>query len=166
MKNTHILYGFLTALAIIIINVILYITNNAFHTWSQYVSYVPLLIGLILNANAFSKANDEGVTFGKLFSSCYKACAIITIVVIAWSFIAVAIFPDMVDKAMEAAKERMMEKGNVSQEQLDQGIAMMQKGFKLLMVIGVIVMYIVFGALLSLVAAAIAKKKPATTMPY
>jgi uncharacterized membrane protein len=124
------------------------------------------MIGLILNANAFSKANDEGVTFGKLFSSCYKACAIITIVVIVWSFISIAIFPEMVDKAMEVAKQRMAEKGGVTQEQMDQSIAMVQKGFKVFMVIGVIVMYMVFGALFCLLAAAVAKKKPATTMPY
>jgi len=166
MKNTHIVYGFVTALAIIIVNLVLYVTGNAFNSWAQYVGYVPFLIGLILNANAFSKANEEGVTFGKLFASCYKACAIITLVVLAWSYIAFAIFPDMMDKGMEMARQKMSERGNISQEQMDQGMEMTRKYFKVFMAMGIIFGYMFVGAIFSLIGAGLAKKKPTTTMPY
>lgn len=152
------MYGFITALAIIIVNLILYITGNAFRSWSQYISYIPFLLGIILNANAFSKANDNFVSFGNVFRSCFKASAIITLCVLAWSFISLAIFPDIVEKAMEMAREGMVKRG-MSDEQIEKGMGFMAKSFKLFMAMGVIFWEMLMGAIFSLIGAAVAKKK-------
>jgi len=156
--NTHLLYGALTAVAMIIVNVLLYVTNNAFQSWAQWVGYIPFLVGIVLNAQAFSKANDGYISFGQAFSSCFKACAIITLITLVWSFAAMAIFPEMQDKAMEVARERMTTKG-MSDEQIEQGIQMTQKYFKVFMVAGIVFGTMFVGAIFSLIGAATAKRK-------
>ena len=157
-KQTHIMYGFLTALAMIIVNIVLYIAGLAFEPWAQWVSYIPFVIGIVMNAMAFSKANDEYVTFGNVFSSGFKASSIIALTMLVWSFIFMMIFPEMKDKAMEMTRERMAHQ-QVSDEQADQAIEMTKKYFTVFMVAGVIFGTLFFGAIFSLVGAAIAKKK-------
>ena len=159
MKNTHMTYGFVTALVIIVVSVVLYVAGLAFKPGMQYITYLPFLIGVILNGVAFSNANNNYVTFGNVFSSCFKACAIITLVILVWSFISLAIFPEMKDKAMEMAREKMAKNPNMTDEQIDMAINMTKKYFTLFMVMGVVFGYMIFGAIFSLIGAAIAKKK-------
>ena len=158
MKQTHIPYAVVTAIVMIIIGVGLYVGGLAFNSWSQYVGLVPFLIGILLNAVAFSKANDHFVTFGNVFGSGFKAIAIITIIMLVWSFIAVAIFPEMITKGMEMAREGMLKKG-MTDDQIDKGIEMAQSHFKLFMAMGVIFQYVFWGVIFSLVGGLIAKKK-------
>lgn len=157
-KNTHIPYAVVTAIVMIIANLSLYLADLSFEPWSQWVGYGIFLIGIILNAMAFSKANDGYVTFGNVFSSGFKASAVITLITLAWSFISLWIFPEMAEKGMEIARERMAQRG-MSDEQIDQGLEMTHKYFKLFMVMGVVFGTMFFGAIFSLIGAAIAKKK-------
>lgn len=158
MKQTHIMYALVTGIVMIILGVILYIAGVAFKPGMQYVSYIPFLIGIILNAIAFSKANDGFVTFGNVFSSCFKACAVITLMSLVWAFIAMMIFPDMMEKGMEIARQKMSEQG-MSDEKMEQAMEWTRKYFKAFMTAGIVFGYMFWGALFSLIAAAIAKKK-------
>jgi hypothetical protein len=162
--NTHLVYGAIIGLAMVIVNVILYVADLSFNNWAQWISHIPFIIGLILNAQAFSKANNADITFGQAFGSGFKASAVIALITLVWSFIAMAVFPEMQEKGMEVARARMTEKG-MSDEQIEQGIQMTQKYFKVFMVAGVIFGTMFFGAIYSLIAAAIAKKNPNNGMP-
>lgn len=157
-KNTHIPYAFVTALVMIIIGLVLHLADLSYEAWVQWLSYGIFLVGIITNAVAYSKANDGFVSFGNVFSSGFKASAIITLVMLAWSFISIMIFPEIVERGMEMTRERM-ENQNMSEEQLEQGMAMSQKYFKLFMTMGIVFGFMVAGALFSLIGAAIAKKK-------
>ena len=161
LKKTHLMYGFIIGLIMIIINVILYMTGVAFNPDMQYInylSYLPFLIGIILNGIAFSKANDGFVTFGNVFGSCFKACAIVTIVLLVWSIASLAIFPDIKQKGLEMIQQSMVKK-NLSDEQIDKAMEMTKKSFSLFMIAGVIFGTMFWGALFSLLGAAFAKKK-------
>ncbi|MEZ5017694.1 MAG: DUF4199 domain-containing protein [Flavipsychrobacter sp.] len=158
LKQTHKQYGLITGLAMMVIGLILYVLDLSFESWTQYVVYLPFLLGLILNANAFSKANNGYVTFGQTFSSCFKAVAIITIIGVAWALLSFYIFPEMVDKAIEAARERMIQQGNTDEE-IEMGMKFMTgKYLKIVMIGSVMLMYMIVGAIFSLIAAATAKK--------
>lgn len=161
LKNTHIVYGFIIAIIMIIINVILYMTGMAFNPDMQYInylSYVPYLIGIILNGIAFSKINDGNVSFGNVFGSCFKACAIVTIVLLVWSFVSFAVFPDLKEKGLEMVHQSML-KRNMSDEQIDSAMEMTRKSFKVFMIAGIIFGTMFWGALFSLLGAAFARKK-------
>lgn len=162
LKQTHIMYGFIIGLIMIIVNVILYMTGLAFNratAWVSYLAYIPFLAGIILNGAAFSKANDGFVTFGNVFASCFKASAIITLILLVWAFISLAIFPDIKDKGIEMARESMMRGQNISDDQMDKALEMTRKYFTTFMVAGVLFGTMIWGALFSLLGAAFAKKK-------
>jgi len=158
MKQTHMMYALVTGIIMIILGVILYMAGVAFKPGMQYVSDIPFLIGIIMNGMAFSKANDGFVTFGNVFSSCFKASAIITLMSLVWAFIALMIFPEMVDKGMEIAQQKMAEQG-MSGEKMDQAMEMTKKYFKVFMIGGIVFGMMFYGLIFSLISAAIAKKK-------
>lgn len=158
-KQTHIAYGFITGLAMVIVNAILEVTKLSANPALQWLGMLIMLAGLILNAQAFSKANNADITFGQAFGSCFKATAIIALVMIAWGLIAFMVFPGMEDRMLEKAQDDMLKK-NMSEEQIDKAITMTKKYFKVFAVAGALFGTLFFGAIGSLIAAAIAKKKP------
>ncbi len=162
MVQTHKTYGLLTALAMIIVGVIMHITNVAYTTkWASWVSYIPFLIGIILNANAFSKANGANITFGQAFSSGFKACAIIALLLIVWSLLSVyVVFPDMKERSIQMAIDQMNEQPGMTDEQIDAAVSMTKKFYLPFLIGGAVFGTMFFGAIFSLIGAAIAKKNP------
>lgn len=162
--QTHKNYGLITALVMIVVGTALYLANLSFENWAQWIVYIPFLGGLILNAQAYSKANGGYVTFGQAFSSCFKATAVITLIMLAWTILSVYIFPDMKDRAFERAQMQMEGQGS-SEEQVEMALNMTRKYFMLFLVLGVLFGYMFFGAVFSLIAAATVKKRPGTPPP-
>ncbi|MBS1615962.1 MAG: DUF4199 domain-containing protein [Bacteroidetes bacterium] len=159
-KQTHIMYGFLTSLALIILFVAFEVTGLSEHKGVQFIGWAVMLAGLILNAFAFTKANQAEVTFGQVFGSCFKATAIITIVMVIWSMLMFQIFPGMEPKMLDKAREGMSAQKGMTDEQIEKGMAMTQKYFKVFIAAGALFGTLIEGLIFSLIAAAIAKKKP------
>ena len=158
-QQTHLMYGLITGIACVLLSIIFYVTGLSFKPWAQWVGYIPFLVGMILNAQAYSKANEGFVSFGEVFSSCFKGTAVVTLIVLAWSFIMIYIFPELKEKGMEIARQKM-EENNMSEEQIDQAIEMTKKFFVAFMFGGILFGYLFYGAIISLIAAATAKRKP------
>jgi hypothetical protein len=158
--QTHVPYGFVTALGLILIAVILEVLNLNDKPGMQWLGYAIMLTGLILNARAFSKANQADVRFGEVFSSCFKATAIIAIVMFAWSFILPLIFPGIYERMMEKAHEEMLKNPQMSEEQVETAMNYTKKFFKVLIHAGALFGTLIGGLFFSLIAAAIAKKNP------
>jgi hypothetical protein len=144
----------------IIVGVILEVTKLSDKRGMPFIGMAVFLGGIILNAMAFSKANNADITFGQAFGSGFRATAIVAIVMVVWSFISLMIFPDIYDRAIEKAQNDMSNKGEMSEEQMDMAINFTKKYFKVLMVAGALFGTLVMGAIFSLVGAAIAKKAP------
>ena len=157
--QTHVKYGGITGAAIVILGLILYVADLSFKPGMNYVAQLPFLIGIILNAMAYSKANDQYVTFGNVFSSGIKASLIVTVISLVWTFLALLIFPEMKDKAIEISEQALMDQ-NMSDEQIEMGMGATKKFFTLFMVLGVLFGTMFWGAIFSLIGGAIAKKKP------
>ena len=158
-KQTHIMYGFISGIAMVIISLILYVTGQTFKTGMSYIAYVPFVIGVILNGIAYSKANDGFVTFGNIFGSCFKTSMIVAIVVVFWSIISMFIFPEMKDKAIEYARETMAKNPTRTDEAMDMSINVMKKYFNAFMIAGALFGTLFYGAIFSLIGAAVGQKK-------
>ena len=163
-KNTHMKYGFVTGLIMIVVGAILYISGVALKPGMQYVSYIPFIIGLILNANAFTKANDGFVTYGNVFTSCFKATAIITLLLLVWALLSPIVFPHMKDEILEMTHKKLAENPKMTDENIDMAMNMTKKYWTVFMVGGVVFITLFWGAIFSLIAAAIPKKKGAAPM--
>jgi hypothetical protein len=160
-KNTHLQYGLITGIAMVITGLIIYMTGVSFKPGMSYVgylAYLPLVVGILMNAMAYSKANGGAVTFGNVFLSCFKVSMIVSVIMVVWSILSIYIFPEMKDKIMEAARESMEKKQNMSQESIDAGLGFMQKFWNVFMILGALFGTLLYGVLISLIGGLIAKK--------
>lgn len=159
MQQTHKMYGLFTGLALIILALVLHFSDLSYESWAKWLQFAIFLVAILLNAMAFSKANDHHITFGNAFSSGFKMTSIVTLILIAWTLISLQIFPEIKDKALEIAMTEM-EKQNLSEEQAEKGLSMWRDNFTVLSIGAVLLAYMFWGLVFSLLAAAIAKKKP------
>jgi len=164
-KQTHIPYGLVTGLAMIVIGVILQVTNMNFAPGIKWLGIVPFIIGIILNGIAFSKANDANVTFGKVYGSCFKATAIIAIVMFVWSLASLFIFPNMKDQMIEMTRAEMAKNPGMSEEIIEKSISITRKFYTSFLLGGALFGSLLYGAIFSLIGAAVAKKKPQPVFP-
>ncbi len=95
LVETHKKFGLYTGLALSAVLAIVYVVKMQDAAWVRYLPVVIIAGGILGNAFAFSKANGGAVTFGQLFTSCFKATAILTIIVMAWTLISTYVFPEM-----------------------------------------------------------------------
>ncbi len=152
--------GIVISLILIVIALISYFLNMNTNSWLQYVSYAVFIIGIILSVNIFGKQIDHNSTFGNYFAHGFKIAALVTAIMIIYIVIFVYLFPDLREKAMEAARTRMESQGNMSQEQINQGLFFTKKFFMVFIIAGTLLGYLIFGALASLIGAGITKKNP------
>jgi len=165
-KQTHIPYGLLSGIAMIIISVILKFAGVDLKSGLQYLAYIPFLAGIIMAGMAFSKANDGFVTFGNVFGSCFKAAIIVTLLIVAWSIISIYLFPDMKEKALATAREAMMKDKRTTDEQIDMVMGITKKYWTPILIGSALLGTLFYGAIFSLIGAAVAKKngpRPFTT---
>lgn len=159
-KQTHLTYGLVIGLAMIVVNAVLLVTKLNTNPLLGFLGFAVFIAGIIMNAIAYSKANDADITFGQAFSSCFKATAIVAIVTVAWSLISLMIFPNMMEESIEKARLDMVSKGQMSEEQIEMALGYTRKFFKPLMIAGALFGTLFAGAIFSLIGAAVAKKNP------
>ncbi|MCD6065015.1 MAG: hypothetical protein K0R82_2926 [Flavipsychrobacter sp.] len=159
MQQTHKMYGLFTALALVVIGLVLHFAGLSSEKWTGWLQYGVFLVGILLNASAFSKANDHHITFGNAFSSGFKMTAIVTLIMIAWTLISLQIFPEIKEMALDIARTEM-EKQNMGEEQTDKAIKMWEDNFTVLTIGVVLLTFMFWGLVFSLLGAAVAKKKP------
>ncbi len=159
-KETHITYGLITGVAMVIVGLILYLTGLAFKPGMQYVAYIPFFAGIILNALAYSKANDGHISFGNAFGSCFKASMIVALVIVVWSVLSMYIFPEMKEKALEMAREQMAKNQKMTDDQIDMSLTIAKKYWNAFLIAGAIFGTLLYGVVFSLIGAVIAGKKP------
>lgn len=158
-KQTHIVYGFVTGIIMVVVGLVLYVTGLAFKSQAMsYVAQIPFLIGVIMNAMAYSKANEGFVTFGNVFGSCFKMSMIVALVMTAWSFISMFVFPEMKDKALTMMQEQMVKNPKVTDEQVEMSVNMMKNNWNAILIAGAIFGTLFYGAIFSLIGGAVAKK--------
>jgi hypothetical protein len=157
---SHIVAGLTIAAVLVIYSILLNYMDLSQNQSMGWLSYIILIGGLIVFINLYGKAKDHQVTFGNLFSYGFKATAIITLIMIVFIIIFFMAFPEFKDKIVDAAREGMEKQGNMTDDQIDQGLEMFERNFILFSAGGALFMYLILGAIGSLIGAAITKKQP------
>jgi len=152
--------GIVISLILIVIALISYFLNMNTTSWLQYVSYAVFIVGIILSVNIYGKEIDHNSTFGNYFAHGFKVAALVTVIMIIYIVIFVNIFPDVREKAIEAARTRMQSQGKMTQDQISQELLFNKKFFIVFIIAGTLLGYLIFGALASLIGAGITKKNP------
>jgi len=152
--------GIVISLILIVIALITYFLNMNTSSWLQYISYAVFVIGIIWSVNMYGKQIDHNSTFGNYFAHGFKIAALVTAIMIIYIVIFVYLFPDVREKAMDAARTKMQSQGKMTQDQINQALVFTKKFFMVFIIAGTLLGYLIFGALASLIGAGITKKNP------
>ena len=152
--------GIIISLILIVIALVTYFLDLNPEGPSRYLSFGIFMVGVILSVNIYGKQIDHNATFGNYFAHGFKVAALVTAIMIIYVAIFVNLFPDVKEKAMEMARKKMEEKGNLSQDVINQGVEITKKFFMVFIIAGTLLGYLIFGAIASLIGSAITNKNP------
>ena len=155
-----IMKGVIISLLLIVLSMIAYFTGQETASWNRWLGNIILCGGILWACITYGKQLNNNVTFGNVFAHGFKVSAIVTIFLILFSIIFFLLFPEVKEKALEIARADMEKRGNISEEQIEQGIAITRKFF-FVFTIGVLMfVYMIIGTIASLIGAAVTKKDP------
>ena len=125
----------------------------------QWIIYCIFFAGIIFSIYQYGKQVNNNSTFGNYFAHGFKVSAMVTILMIAFLVIFMTVFPEFKEKAMDEAKKSMSSK-NLSEEQVEKALDITKKFFMVFLIGGALLGYLLFGAIASLIGAAVTKKDP------
>lgn len=159
--TTHIVKGLIIALILIVVSVIGHVTNLAFENWYNWIGTVIFFGGVVWSVNVYGKQMNNNVTFGNLFAHGFKTTAVITCIVFVFTVLTIyVLFPDFVDQMIQKQIDEARKANNLSDEQVEQGMAMAKKIGSIGVLAGSIIGSLIVGALGALIGAATTKKNP------
>ena len=158
--TSHILKGAILGGISILFSVIIYVFNLYTTQWLSWISYAIFIGGIIYGNILFANQNENNVTFGNIFAHGFKTTAVVIVITVLYTVLSLFIFPDMVDKIIEISRTAMAKNPQMTDEMIEQGIAMTKKLFLPFAIAGAIFFTGFFGAIGSLIGAAVAKKNP------
>jgi hypothetical protein len=159
--TSHVLKGLLISAFFIIFSVCIYVFNLFDISWLSWISYLVLVGALVYGAILYSNQNNHNVTFGNLFAHGFKTTAVVIVITSVFSFISIKfLFPDMIDKVLAISRKQMEKNPQLSDEMVENALAMTKKYFLPFAIGGGIITNGIIGAIGSLIGAGIAKKDP------
>ena len=156
---SHLIAGIIIAGLIIVYTIILYFSGMQSNQALGWVSYGILILGVIFFVQAFGKANGYHLTFGNLFAYGFKISAFSALIFIAFIVLFNFIFPEFKEKIFETARQNMETQGKYTEDQINTGMEMTRKFFTVFIIAGSLFFFALFGAIGSLIGAAITKKE-------
>jgi drug/metabolite transporter (DMT)-like permease len=152
--------GILIALVLIVLALVTYFLDLQPNGPLQWVGYAIFLGGIIWSVMSYGKQMDYNSGFGNYFAHGFKVAALVTAIMIIYVILFIFIFPDFKEKAIDQARKSMQEKNTLTQEQINAGLELTRKFFMVFLIGGTLLGYLFFGALASLIGAAVTKKDP------
>ena len=157
---SHIAAGLVIGAILIAYSCALYFTNTNQTGIYGWLPVIFILIGLIIFINLYGKAMNNQVSFGNLFAYGFKTTAFLTLIVIAFTVIFFLAFPEIKEKTFELSRQKMEEKGNLTDDEIDKAMNSFKSMFWVYSIGGIILIYAIIGAVGSTIGAAITQKKP------
>ena len=161
---SHIAAGLIVGAILIIYSCFLYFTGIEQRGIYGWLPIIIIVAGLVLFISLYGKSQNNQVSFGGLFAYGFKTTAFLTLIVIAFTVIFFLLFPEIREKMLETTRQKMEERGNLTEDEIDKGLATFKKMFWVFTVGGIMLVYAIVGAVGSVLGAAITKKKPVSPL--
>ena len=161
----HFVAGLIIDAILIAYSLILNFTGQNQNQTLGLLSYVILIAALIYFITQYGKALNYNAGFGKLFGYGFKITAIVTLITLIFTMIFFTVFPEYKEQIMDAMRtemEKQVDAGKVQESQADSIVSTYESRFMLLTGAGILFMYLLIGAIGSLIGAAVTKKNPPT----
>ncbi|WP_426587698.1 DUF4199 domain-containing protein [Mucilaginibacter sp. R-33] len=126
----------------------------------KYLNFLPFIAFLLLTQKEYKDQLGGYITYGEGFLSGFLYAIFTGVFVAVFTYVYYAILsPEMVNKALTASRAQMEAKGNLSQDQIDNALSMVSKYFAVIATVSVVFIYAIFGAIVSLISAAVFKNE-------
>lgn len=167
LMKSSLTYGIYLGIVSILFSVVLYVLGYTFEKWVQYASY-PITIGAIIWAQfAYRKSLGNEMTYGQALGIGIMTVVFASVLSAIYTYILFAfIDPSLQEQLRLVTEQRIVEQGNVPEEQLDTVVEMMTKFQKpWIMAVSVIFMSAIIGLIVSLITGIFTKKNPSDEVP-
>jgi drug/metabolite transporter (DMT)-like permease len=152
--------GLVIGLILIIISLAIYFANIDVNGPVKWAGFIVFIVGIIWSVNSYGKQVDYNSTFGNYFAHGFKVSAVVTILMIIYLVIFIALFPDFKEKMLEQTRAGMRQNDKMTEEQITQAMEISRKFFMVGIIGFTLLGYLFVGAIASLIGAAITKKQP------
>jgi len=146
----------------IVITYIFQFTNVDQSSGIKYISTIPFIVYLFLVQKEYKDQLGGYISFGKAFSTGFKYAVFSGIILAVFTYLYLAILsPQIYDKAMADAQQKLTDQGTLSSEQIDTTMEISRKYGVIFATVGIVIFDAFIGAILALIGAAIFKhEKP------
>jgi hypothetical protein len=151
--------GLVIGLILVVLGLVIYFLKIDINGPIKWIGYIVFIGGIIWSVTSYGKQINYNSTFGNYFAHGFKVSALVTAILIIYIVVFNLLFPDFKEMAIEQSRKAMIEK-NIPQDQMQKALDITQKFFMVFVVGGTLVVYLIVGAISSLVGAAITKKEP------
>lgn len=158
--TSTVIKGFILGLIMIVVTLGLTFSGLGTDSSFKWLSYAVFIAGVVVSITYYGKQVNHNSTFGNYFAHGFKISALVTIIMIAYSVVFISMFPEFKEEALDAARKQMQSNKDLSEENIQQGIEMTKRFFMVAMIGGILLFYLITGAIASLIGAAITKKDP------
>ncbi|MBA2762613.1 MAG: DUF4199 domain-containing protein [Segetibacter sp.] len=158
--TTPVVKGVIISLILIVFGIAIYFAGQSTNKGLSAVQYIIIVGGIIWGCISYANQMNNNVTFGNVFAHGFKITAVVTIITIIYTIIALKfLFPDMIDMILDKTREELA-KNKMSDEQEESALSMTRKFLVPFAAGGILFMFMIVGCISSLIGAAAAKKNP------
>ncbi len=127
----HLMAGGILSGVLILYSVVLIVLDQVENKWLSWLSYLLMIGILVYFIKQHGKEHQYQLGFGNLFSFGFKATAFATIIMLVFQVGFNLAFPEMREKIMQIAMEKMSQDPRVTEEALEMGAAFLMSLFGL-----------------------------------
>ncbi len=162
LLHQSMIYGLYLGLSLIIYSLILYVASLSFNSTLNFMVYLIIAAGLFISIKQFrDKFNGGILTFGEGMKLGVLISIFAGFLSGVFSYVLHLMDPSLIDQIIQTQQEALLKQG-IPEDQVVQMEEMMRKMTNpLVMVVSTLFSMALIGSIISLVVAAVLKKKPA-----
>ena len=150
MKNlTATRKGILTGLIMIGFSLLIYYSKGNFENGLQYITYAMYIAGIIWTLIAYQQSSSDNKTFKNYFSEGFKCFVVVTLLMVAFTFIFLKLNPGMKEDMALKTRAELNNKGNYMPAQVDEMVEKSKQYFVTMLVSMATFGYLIIGALIT-----------------
>ncbi len=167
LMKSSLTYGIYLGIVSILFSVVLYVLGFTFEKWVQYASYPITIAAVIWVQIAYRKSLGGEMTYGQALGIGLMTVVFASALSAIYTYILfVVIDPSLQEQLRLVTEQRIVEQGNVPEEQLDTVVEMTAK-FQNPPILAVFTLFggALIGLIISLITGIFTKKNPSDEVP-
>lgn len=159
MKFTPAIKGLITAVSMIGIALITYYSGLPATSPVQYLVFALYAIGIIWTLLSFKKTPAFTGKFGDSFQQGFRCFIVVTLTMVVFTGLFSMTHPEFAEQSAVQYKKELEQKKNTLPADIDSQVSRYKKGYTMALVYGAIISYLIIGAGVTAVGAALLTRR-------